>query len=406
MAAVTVYGHDRPFEVNDLIRMVNEAASHAGEPFSAVRREVIEQLSKILLVRRDVAQFSALGFWLRTSATRRLEERFFFGIPKDYLAIPRGLAFHLPPGNVDTLFVYSWALSFLAGNTNVVRLPTTQSRDISWLVHQVVKLLSGYQEANRQIFCSYDYQSSLNREISRLSDVRVIWGGDAKVMQVSEDPVRPDGVSIGFPDRKSLAAISTPVYLSSDEKCRGTLSEKFFNDVFWFDQMGCGSPRVVAWIGDEADSVKASNDFYTRVASIAIQKGYRIDDGTALAKFSLVNELVAAGGARRSRNYGGILTVFDLDPGFLRPPGNYAGGGSLGHVVLSSLEDLGSLINRSTQTIAHHGFDLSSLRELAKWLGGRGGYRFVPIGQALDFDSTWDGVPLLEYLTRRVSVRA
>ena len=35
---------------------------------------------------------------------------------------PRGLVFHVPPANVDTIFVYSWALSALAGNPNVVRI--------------------------------------------------------------------------------------------------------------------------------------------------------------------------------------------------------------------------------------------------------------------------------------------
>src|SRR5229473_1854189 len=35
---------------------------------------------------------------------------------------PRGLVFHVPPANVDTIFVYSWALSALAGNRNVVRI--------------------------------------------------------------------------------------------------------------------------------------------------------------------------------------------------------------------------------------------------------------------------------------------
>ena len=32
------------------------------------------------------------------------------------------IAFHVTPANVDTLFVYSWVLSLLVGNANIVRL--------------------------------------------------------------------------------------------------------------------------------------------------------------------------------------------------------------------------------------------------------------------------------------------
>ena len=42
--------------------------------------------------------------------------------PANELHFPRGIVFHLPPANVDTIFVYSWALSALAGNSNVVRI--------------------------------------------------------------------------------------------------------------------------------------------------------------------------------------------------------------------------------------------------------------------------------------------
>ncbi len=41
---------------------------------------------------------------------------------QDALVFPRGNVFHVPPANVDTIFVYSWALSALAGNHNVVRI--------------------------------------------------------------------------------------------------------------------------------------------------------------------------------------------------------------------------------------------------------------------------------------------
>ncbi|MFC6804089.1 acyl-CoA reductase [Deinococcus caeni] len=40
--------------------------------------------------------------------------------------MPRGLVFHVPPANVDTIFIYSWLMSVLAGNRNVIRLSSRE----------------------------------------------------------------------------------------------------------------------------------------------------------------------------------------------------------------------------------------------------------------------------------------
>jgi hypothetical protein len=58
------------------------------------------------------------------------------------------------------------------------------------------------------------------------------------------------------------------------------------------------------------------------------------------------------------------------------------------------------------QTITHFGFDIDQLMELARGVAGIGAYRIVPVGQALDFNPTWDGVPLLSHMTRQIVVKA
>ena len=391
-------------EKSDFLRTVGLLAGRAVEPFSAVAIDVLTGLSRCLLSRKDVPQFSALGYWLRPAAINRLKESFFAGINGNQLVAPRGLAFHLPPTNVDTLFVYSWALSLLAGNANVVRLPSSRSADTEWLLSNLIRVSNAAGDGDRHLFCGYDHSLGLNGLISAMSDLRMVWGGDAKINEVSADRLRPDGLSIGFPDRKSFAILAVDAYGGLSPPQREVLAERFYNDTFWFDQMGCGSPRVVAWIGSDEEGRLASDDFYGRVVGIANRKGYRTEAATALAKFSFMNDRLADGGASRGRRLSASLSILELAGESLAPFVQVVGGGMVGHAVLPNLLDVIDLVNRSTQTITHFGFQPDELMLLAKSLRLVGGYRLVPMGRALAFDQTWDGVPLLTHMTRRIVV--
>ena len=71
-------------------------------------------------VARRHPELASLGFFLRRGEIGRALRR--VADEPGQLRFPRGLVFHVPPANVDTIFVYSWALSALAGNPNIVRV--------------------------------------------------------------------------------------------------------------------------------------------------------------------------------------------------------------------------------------------------------------------------------------------
>ena len=90
-----------------------------GDPRVA---DFLARLARRLLspaLARRHPELGSLGFFLRPAELRRAVERM---RRPDALVFPRGNVLHLPPSNVDTIFVYSWALSALAGNHNVVRI--------------------------------------------------------------------------------------------------------------------------------------------------------------------------------------------------------------------------------------------------------------------------------------------
>ena len=130
----------------------------------------------------------------------KLAASFAARVPQHALARPRGLVFHLPPQNVETVFLYSWALAYLAGNANIVRLPQAISARMRAIVDLFLERLEA-QGDESQLFVHYPSQGDLGAKISARSDARVVWGGDAKVALFAPLPLRGGGKSIWFGDR-------------------------------------------------------------------------------------------------------------------------------------------------------------------------------------------------------------
>lgn len=403
-----VFGADLAFSPIDevaLLQRVNSLRDFGVAPFANATVSMLGHLSRLLLETQEAKrypQFVALGYWLRPAMLQRMKQQFMAVAVEGEIATCRGLALHLPPQNVDTLFVYSWALSVLAGNANIVRMPSEMSPQVELLSRLIGRAMRESGESERHIFCSYDHTTDLTGKISAACDLRMIWGGDEKVLSVSRDPIRPDGLSLGFPDRQSLAVISASHYSALDSGGRDTLAAQFYNDIYWFDQMGCGSPRVICWVGAPSGD---ADDLYQRIAVAAQKKGYGAQAALSISKFVHMNSMVADGTAASGRRFSPLLDVLNA-PLSSDLPKRFHGGGMLASVWIDALTDITRLVNHATQSITHFGFTKADLRDLALALVGRGGFRLVPVGEALAFQPVWDGVPLLQHMTRVISWRS
>lgn len=96
----------------------------------------------------------------------------------------RGIAFHIAPSNVPVNFAYSLICGILAGNSNIVRVPSKHFEQIEIIVNAIKKLS---QESRYKIFSQrmalvrYDRQNKATNYFSSICDVRVIWGGDQTI---------------------------------------------------------------------------------------------------------------------------------------------------------------------------------------------------------------------------------
>lgn len=68
--------------------------------------------------------------------------------------------------------------------------------------------------------------------------------------------------------------------------------------------------------------------------------------------------------------------------------------------VLSGLEELAPLLPAKAQTLVCGGLDPAETAAALARLGARGVDRVVPLGQALEMDTIWDGKDLIAALSR------
>jgi hypothetical protein len=181
------------------------------------------------------------------------------------------------------------------------------------------------------------------------------------------------------------------------------VAEQLFNDAYWFDQLGCASPRLIVWVGGEAEAEAAREALYAELAGVVAEKGYRLEAGATLSKLTFMYGALIDRPISRVRQVGNelyVLTLRDLD----RFDRTHPGAGLFFDARVDALADLVGFVQRKDQTLTAHGFSAEELRTFARSLRGRGVDRIVGFGDALSFGTYWDGYDLLAELTRTVDV--
>lgn len=396
-----------PTDLAELVAQVGRSQPVIA-PFSDDVVELCAAISRELFRSSEtdsIPEVQALAFFMRRAELKRLKDSYAQYAGAGARAVPLGTVFHVPPSNVGTIFMYSWLFAALTGNSNVVRLSTNAilADPICAVINRVLR--SDDFEALRTLttIVRYGHEHEITTALSALADARVIWGGDDSINSIREVPIPPHTIELTFPDRVSLSVIDASSYLALPSSDQSKLVAAFYNDAYWFDQMGCSSPRLMAWRGNHSSFEAASQMFFGQLADYTVEKQYRVDTGNALAKLQQGCEAIIDLPVTRYRSYGNELVIATLEH-LAQPGSNHPGGGFFFEARIDELADLAKVVERRNQTLAHFGFRLDELNELVDVLNGRGLERLVPIGQALQFDRYWDGYDLLTAFSRIVHV--
>ncbi len=285
---VTVFGPNKAkLTISDdkLLAGLDKARQRTAPPFSAERQDLMSRVGEKLLRGGAGTEASVkhFGFWICRAAIQKLAMGFHNRLPAQTRARARGLVFHLPPQNVETVFLYSWALSYLTGNSNITRLPRDLNENMQDVCSLFLEELRSIGDET-QIFVHYPSTSMLGAEISKCSDARIVWGGDAKVALFSPIPLRNGGKSIWFGDRTSISIVKGEVLNQLDSEGSAALARRLFNDIFIFDQMACSSPQILYIVGDRSVHQAAVDRLLKSVAHLAHASGQDFSDRPLFAQ--------------------------------------------------------------------------------------------------------------------------
>lgn len=384
----------------------------AWRPFDARAVRFVGRLSRRLLTHRQIREYpelAALGHWFRPArldvmAGGEAE------IANGTYSVGRGLAFHLAPSNVDSVSMYSWLLSLLAGNANIVRVSQKLGPQLQFFLEVIREVASEpafSAVGSRIVILTYPHDEATTRAISAKCHLRVVWGGDATVATIRAIPLRPTALEVVFPDRFSLAAIEAATLLSTDSAELNQLARRFYNDAFWFAQQACSSPRVIYWVGTPESCNHARERFW---AAVDRETARREPENTAammMARLSSAFELAAvqSAGLPVDSDLSAMPMRLNLERGLVSDVKDmHCGNGLFLEDTLHALSELAAQLSDREQTLSIFGFNRSSLEELLNALPPRALDRIVPIGAALEFSKTWDGFDLIRTFTRRIEV--
>ena len=382
--------------------------------FAPVAIEFVQAFSCALHTASQAAgypELAALAFWMRGAHLAQLRDRF-FATAAGATFLPRGTVFHIAPANVDSMFVYSWFLSLLCGNRNIVRLPSRLSPQLALLEGILRRLLAEpcwQAVANRTLLVRYERSDRQATTLySSLCDLRVVWGGDATITELRGIALPPLAGEICFANRFSLAVIQAEGWNAAPARRRQVWLGRFFQDAYAYGQMACSSPRLVVWHGAPEAVQAAQDDFWPGLRQEARRRGSQLQALDYVNKLLVMDRIAMRLPVRLATS--GHNDVCRVETGVeqlkaLIDSGLHCGAGLFYESRAEHLDALVPALDRRIQTLTHAGYaDASVLRDFVVRHGVAGVDRIVPFGRALEFSPVWDGHDLFRVFTRQLGM--
>ena len=364
----------------------------------AARLDAFETLSDDLLNRRDarIPGAAFLAAFLRRAHIEELLSRELpdiraldafvpAGARSELRILPRGLVCHWIAGNVPLLGVFSWALSAVFGNANLIRV-SSRAEDVMTPVVERVATLSeaGAEMAARTRVVSFEREDEQSHAaMSAAADLRIAWGGEEAVASVRALPAQWECDDLVFGPRRSFAVVDPA---ETSERVVGRLA----SDIVYFDQLACSSPQVV-FVKGQRDT-PAMDGFLTALATAvegAVRQFKRHTlDWAETYRIELDRQRAVLEGANVLRDEATEWTIALLDA----PVNQISCANRFVQVVpFTDLEAVSAAIPRNVQTVILS-IASDTAGAYAEALARRGVCRFPRPGLGNSFEIPWDGL--------------
>jgi hypothetical protein len=390
----------------ELVAGARELQVQPAEPYGDLACDLLDELSKALQDRaREFPDIAAFAFWCRKGSIRALKT----GLQESHRRLGRGLVFHVAPSNVPINFAFSYAFGLIAGNANLVRLPSEEFPQAEAVCQALRKIFENERFAgirDQTAFVRYPHDDAITTRFSLASQARVIWGGDETVRRIRSFPSQERTVDIAFADRYSFCALDAPSVAALDEAGLKALAAAFYNDCYLMDQGACSSPHLIIWQGSGAAGARVR--FWDAVAREVGRRG-ELSPIQVVSKYARLCENLMNGApgqtvlAENPSVYRVALSALPSDVDRLRgqcglfyevETESVIGGGVLDEIV-----------NAKYQTLTYFGIDPNALGDEVVKRRLLGIDRIVPVGKALEIGVYWDGFDVVRGLSRVVCVQ-
>jgi hypothetical protein len=371
-------------------------------PFAPRVCDFLDELSKALSSDPRVAShpdLATFGFWCRKAHLLKLKSAYEDDAPR----LGLGLAFHVAPANVPLTFAYSFAFGLLAGNANLVRVPSRNFEQVDLFCEVVSSLFKGaYRDLGAtNAFVRYPADDSITERFSTTARARLIWGGDETIKSIRRFALADGGIDLSFRDRVSLCVLNAKSIAALGPQELKHLAQLFFNDSYFMDQNACSSPSLVVWV--EGGHAQGKELFWNAVYEIA-KKSYSMEPIQAVDKLvDLCRDAVGVESAK-IRQHGNVLYRLEFPQ---LPPTLDDYRRRFGYFMeydAKALTDLLPVLQTKCQTMTYYGVDKKALLDLVIKNGLGGVDRIVPIGSAFNMELVWDGYDLIRQLSRVIDV--
>lgn len=351
-------------------------------------------------------EVKAFGFWCRRRHLEKMRAAVSEAIKAQY---GLGMVLHIAPSNMPLMFAYSWAVSLLAGNSNVVRISEKRFPETDMLCGCIDRLLQEERfrplKAENSII-RFSRNDDLVQKLMLDCDACMIWGGDATVQHMTGLAeavwIEKDGQKIlAFPDKYSVAVISAKWAASCSREEQRMMADRFYRDTYAADQNACSSPHAVFWYRDgltDAELEEAKNRWWDALAKEA--ERYPMDAWRAAEKYGKICMLYFSDHHLNPLQcHGNRLFVAEWKalPELLEA--YRIGTGTFFEYTIDTVCEIEACLTEKLQTVVAIGVDADQLKSEIRDIGCAGVDRVVPAGEALEFDIIWDGKNLLKELS-------
>jgi hypothetical protein len=376
-------------------------------PFEVASKLTVEFLNQIsikVLKEKKYKKFPDLvsfAFWCRRSNIIKIKE----SLKENRFG--RGVVLHICPSNVAMNYAYSLVFGLISGNTNIVRLPSIKFSQVN-ILNEIIKKqlkINKFKILNKRIILiNYKRSDNISNKLSMISDARLIWGGDQTISAFKKYNTKPRVLDLYFANRYSLCLINSKKFNKLKNIQIKEIVNKFFIDCYTMSQNACSSPKSLIWSGNI--NLKKKELFWNELKNKASNK-FDFDITISNKKILNLNRIIL------NKNITGQVEFdkFHLVRVKYRKnqiPENLeslqANLGTFFEFEISSNSILKKFISSKTQSLTYFGYNKFELLDLIKKNNLQGIDRMIKIGNAFEMSHIWDGINIIENLSREIEI--